>query len=195
MNQEIDRINQVLPNTSSFEKSDAIHHWIGSVINKMDHYKSEHNQLLKENMTQLELAVWKTNLNEETSILTRDFPELQSIFQSISYSSSITSSLLQKLKSSGIRNDDDIMSFAMDFASRPEIISQILKCDFQWNTLDAHPARVGITKLVKGRMEGEANFDEKKKHKIDVDDMRKERRITSGADIIIRDVLPFLQLE
>ena len=144
-------------------------------------------------MTQLELAVWKANLNDAT----RDFPELQSIFQCvlpISYSSSITSSLLHKLKSSGFMNDDHIASFAMDFASRPEMISQFLMRDFQWNAIDAHGARVGITNLVKGRMEGKAKFDEKTKDKIGVESMRKERRIVSGADIIIRNVIPFLQL-
>lgn len=85
----------------------------------------------------------------------RDFPELQSIFQCVptSYSSSISSSLLHKLKSSGFMNDDDISSFAMDFASRSEIISQILIHDFQWNAIDAHRARVGITNMVKGRLE------------------------------------------
>ena len=33
-----------------------------------------------------------------------------------------------------------------------------------------------------------------KKAKIDTESVRKERRITSGADIIIKNVLPFLQL-
>ena len=33
-----------------------------------------------------------------------------------------------------------------------------------------------------------------KKAKIDVESARKERRIKSGADIIIRNVVPFLQL-
>jgi len=33
-----------------------------------------------------------------------------------------------------------------------------------------------------------------KKAKIDVECMRKEKHITSGADIIIKNVLPFLQL-
>ena len=34
-----------------------------------------------------------------------------------------------------------------------------------------------------------------KKAKIDVESMRKERRITSGASIVIKNVLPFLKLE
>jgi hypothetical protein len=105
MNQEIDRINQVLPNTPVDEKADTIRQWIRSVINRMDHYKAEHQTLLKENMTQLELAVWKVNLDEEE-----------------------------------------------------------------------------VYHLEGGR------------DRIDTGGRRNERRITSGADIIIRNVLPFLQL-
>ena len=84
-----------------------------------------------------------------------DFAELQSTFQrgSTSYSASVSSSLLQKLKSSGFQNDNDVVSFAMDFVSRPEVISQILMQDFQWNAIDAHRARVGITNLVKFRLQ------------------------------------------
>jgi len=39
--------------------------WIRSVIDRMDHYKAEHNRLLKEHMTQLELAVWKAKLDDK----------------------------------------------------------------------------------------------------------------------------------
>jgi len=68
MNQEIDRINQVLPNASTyykFYKTDAIKPWIESVIDRMEHYKAEHKRLLKEDMTQLELALWKAKLDEK----------------------------------------------------------------------------------------------------------------------------------
>ena len=64
MNQEIDRINQELPNIPSREKTDFIRLWIRSVINGMEHYKAEHRRLLKEHMTLLELAVWKAKLDE-----------------------------------------------------------------------------------------------------------------------------------
>ncbi len=104
MNQEIDRINQDLPNTPAHEKTDTIRLWIASVINRMEHYKAEHNRLLKEDMTQLELAVWKANLDE--------------------------------------REEDYLEGRAM----------------------------------------------------IGTGGARKERRITSGASIVIRNVLPFLQL-
>ena len=65
INQEIDRINQDLPNTAADEKTAAIQRWIRSVISRMEHYKSEHYRLLKEDMTRLELAVWKAKLDEK----------------------------------------------------------------------------------------------------------------------------------
>jgi hypothetical protein len=65
MNQEIDRINHVLPNTPADEKAAVIQEYIRSVISRMEHYKAEHNRLLKEDMTQLELAVWKAKLDDE----------------------------------------------------------------------------------------------------------------------------------
>jgi len=111
MNQEIDRINQVLPNTPTNDKADAIRRWIRSVINRMEHYKAEHKILLKEDMTQLELAVWKAKLDEDE--------------------------------------------------------------ESQRDTLDGKGA---------------------KEAKIDVKSARKELRIIAGADIIIKNVLPFLQL-
>jgi hypothetical protein len=67
MNQEIDRINQALPNTPADEKADAIERWIRSVINRIKRYKAEHNQLLKENMTLLELALWKAKLENNAN--------------------------------------------------------------------------------------------------------------------------------
>ena len=108
MNEEIDRINRELPNTPAREKTNAIRLWIRSVINRMDHYKAEHNRLLKEFMTLIELAVWKAKLDEKEEDSTQ---------------------------------------------------------------------RV-----------------QRKRAKIDEDSMRKEKRITSGADTIIKNVLPFLKL-
>jgi hypothetical protein len=62
MQEEIDRINQPLPNTQ--EKTIAIQQWITTVLRRMEHFKSEHQILLKEAMTLLELALWKANLRE-----------------------------------------------------------------------------------------------------------------------------------
>ena len=64
MQEEIDRINQTLPNTQWDEKTVAIEQWIIRVLNRMEHYKSEHKMLVKEAMTLLELALWKANLRE-----------------------------------------------------------------------------------------------------------------------------------
>ena len=66
MKDEIDIINQTLPNTQSREKTKAIQQWITSILQRMEQYKSEHLILLKEAMTLLELALWKAKLLNET---------------------------------------------------------------------------------------------------------------------------------
>ena len=106
MNEEINRINQALPGTKT-GKTKVIRQWIGSVIDKIDHYKTEHKRYVKEGITLLELALWRAKLGEK----------------------------------------DDCT-------------------------------------------EGKA-----KKAKIDVESKRNERRIICGADIVIKNVLPFLQLD
>ncbi len=67
MKEEIERINQTLPGTRSAEKPAVIRQWIRSVIDRMKHYKTEHQIVLKEAMTLLELALWKANLDETES--------------------------------------------------------------------------------------------------------------------------------
>ena len=114
MNDVINEINYVLPNTTTHEKTRAIRHWIERVIRRITHYKSEHCRLLKEFTTLLELALWKIKLDEE-------FGE-------------------------ALSNEDN-----------------------------------------------ESNAT--KKAKIDIDAVRHEARITSGANIVIKNVLPFLKLE
>ena len=68
MNDEIDRINRDLPNTPTDEKNAAIRRWIARVLERTEHYKSEHYALLKNNTTQLELALWKANLDEKEKV-------------------------------------------------------------------------------------------------------------------------------
>ena len=46
------------------QKNVVLEAWIVTVIERMDHYKSEHRLLLKEAMTLLELALWKANLGD-----------------------------------------------------------------------------------------------------------------------------------
>ena len=65
MNEEIQRINQILPSTVHYEKSSTILEWIRSVISRIDHYKAEHRELLKEATALLELALWKAKLDCE----------------------------------------------------------------------------------------------------------------------------------
>ena len=76
MNREIDSINQLLPNVSGGyydkeeekwiigEKAQVIREWIRSVIDKMNHYKAEHQRLLNEASTLLEMAMWKATLDD-----------------------------------------------------------------------------------------------------------------------------------
>ena len=66
MREDIDRINQTLPDTPAIEKGGEIQEWIRSVHSRMEHYKAEHQILLKEAMTLLELALWKAKLLNET---------------------------------------------------------------------------------------------------------------------------------
>ena len=65
METEINRINQVLPNTPADEKNEEIRQWMENVAGKMDHYKAEHSRYVKEGITLLELAVWKANLEDK----------------------------------------------------------------------------------------------------------------------------------
>ncbi len=66
MEEEIDRINQTLPNIRSTGKARATQDWITTVFSRMEHYKTEHQTLLKKAMTLLELALWKAKLLNET---------------------------------------------------------------------------------------------------------------------------------
>eukprot|EP00984_Skeletonema_dohrnii_P033900 scaffold32005_cov78-Skeletonema_dohrnii-CCMP3373.AAC.3 len=64
MNQRINQINQVLPNTPSYRKSSVLREWIESTDSRMRYYKFEHYRLLKEAATLLELALWKAKLDK-----------------------------------------------------------------------------------------------------------------------------------
>ncbi len=112
MREAIDRINQTLPGEGG--RAEAINRWIESVLRRMEHYKEEHRMLVKEAMTLLELALWKTKLLREGEGRKRNLEE-------------------------------------------------------------------------EGKKE--------KKAKIDDDSARKEHRVTCGASIVIKNVLPFLALK
>jgi len=110
MSEEIDLINQALPHPPHIQKTTVIQEWMRRVLEKIEHYKSEHYALLKELTTLLELALWKANLDD---------------------------------------NVGDIVA-----------------------------AREGV-RVTRGQIKR----------------ARKDRSITSGADIVIKNVLPFLKLE
>ena len=65
MREEIDRINRVLPSTYHSQKTGSIWQWGRTVLQRIEHYKTEHCMLLKEAMTLLELALWKAKLLDE----------------------------------------------------------------------------------------------------------------------------------
>ena len=62
MNNEINHINLTLPTFTAWHKTGAIQRWVGTVIGRLDHYKTEHKAILKEATTLLELVLWKANL-------------------------------------------------------------------------------------------------------------------------------------
>ena len=64
MNNEINRINQVLPNTDHWGKTEAIQQWMESTAPLFDRYKVKQYKWLKEVTTLLELAIWKANLDD-----------------------------------------------------------------------------------------------------------------------------------
>ena len=51
MEEEINRINQVIPTTPVNEKTEEIRQWMESIIEKMEHIKAEHHRNVKEAMT------------------------------------------------------------------------------------------------------------------------------------------------
>ena len=65
MEEEIDRINQLLPTTPADEKTEEMRQWMISAIEKMDHYKAEHHRYVKDATTIIELALWKAKLGEK----------------------------------------------------------------------------------------------------------------------------------
>ena len=64
MKDEIDCINLDLPIAPANEKTATIRQWMERVLERIEHYKSEHYALLKEFTTLLELALWKANLDD-----------------------------------------------------------------------------------------------------------------------------------
>ena len=62
MNDLLGSVNQNLLNDE--QKASSINLWLASVHTKIDHFRIEHNSLLKEALSLLELALWKVKIDE-----------------------------------------------------------------------------------------------------------------------------------
>jgi hypothetical protein len=98
MTNEIDRINRVLPLIpDTQDKTTVIQEWMQSVLNRIEHYKGEHYEILKEIMTIVELALWSAKLLEAEK--DRDEKLITAISASTkNSSSSLEEDLSEKLK-------------------------------------------------------------------------------------------------
>jgi hypothetical protein len=154
MQEEVDRINQELPNTPTDQKTIAIRRWIGFVLRGMEHYKAKHRELLKEAMTLLELALWKANLeeNESNNIDAETQRWIRSVLRGAEH---------YKVEHIVLVKEAMVL---LELALRKANIDEI----------DGN--------------ESELTMVQRKR-------VRQERRITSGASIVIKNVLPFLQLD
>mmetsp|Transcript_29459 Transcript_29459/g.59239 ORF Transcript_29459/g.59239 Transcript_29459/m.59239 type:complete len:311 (-) Transcript_29459:84-1016(-) len=61
--EQIDYINQVLPNTPANEKTEEIKEWMESVKDSYEYYKAVHFCWVEDVTTLLELALWKINID------------------------------------------------------------------------------------------------------------------------------------
>jgi hypothetical protein len=71
MNDEINRINRILPIAPASDKTIEIKEWNASVLRRIEQYKVAHKKLLKEATTVLELALWKAKVEDESSLEAR----------------------------------------------------------------------------------------------------------------------------
>ena len=102
-NDEINRINQVLPviDARAVDKTRAIQEWMQSVLNSMDRYKAEHYALLKECMTILELALWGAKIADAEKERDNDNKSLAAIS-----SVSLEETLSEKLNIDNDNNEE-----------------------------------------------------------------------------------------
>ena len=71
MKEKISRINRVHhPNTTPENRTQQLEAWMMMVHDGMEHCKREHENLLREATTRMELAAWKIYLNENEAIST-----------------------------------------------------------------------------------------------------------------------------
>ena len=60
--------------------------------------------------------------------------------------------LLSILQSAGFTSANDLCVFGRDFIDRPEVLSNVLKSDFEMNSIDAHQLRAAIMNLVNSKL-------------------------------------------
>eukprot|EP00986_Skeletonema_menzelii_P014484 scaffold9648_cov144-Skeletonema_menzelii.AAC.5 len=65
INTELKRINSILPSIKRGPKTTRMMEWMERLDFKIEGYKLEHNRVLKEAMSLLELALWKAKLEED----------------------------------------------------------------------------------------------------------------------------------
>lgn len=56
-------MNQVLLAVPPNGKAEAVRQWIGRILARVEHFEKEHNRVLTESATILELALWRHSLN------------------------------------------------------------------------------------------------------------------------------------
>lgn len=78
------------------------------------------------------------------------FGELINIFQEMNNNieGSYVDGIVTKLTHSGFQDTEDLRKFASDFQTRPEILSSVLKNDFEFNIYDSHKLRAALMMLM-----------------------------------------------
>ena len=61
---------------------------------------------------------------------------------------SISNSILDKIQAMGFQDSHQVSNFANDFKDRPEVLSQILQQDFDFQVLESHYARAAILHML-----------------------------------------------
>eukprot|EP00984_Skeletonema_dohrnii_P004566 scaffold1611_cov94-Skeletonema_dohrnii-CCMP3373.AAC.1 len=102
MKAEINQINQDLPLSSvsvrRVDKTTAIQEWMQSVLDSTEQYKVLHYAMLKECMSVLELAVWRTNIVEAEKEREIDNKKKKAVAATSSASVSLEAILSETLK-------------------------------------------------------------------------------------------------
>lgn len=60
-------------------------------------------------------------------------------------------SLVQSVGRAGFTSDDELVSFAMDFRERPEVLSAVLREDFAFSPMESHKLRAALMHLLRAK--------------------------------------------